>query len=825
MTTFHRYTLQSSEKVIEALNIGMMEMVNQKKNVFFPEYLLLGLLEQPESILAKIFKILHKDEVAARETIMDEIYRFIAPSDEIKLDKPEPIKVNISREVEAIFEAARSISNEFQDKYISTGTLFLAFFSEKSGNTRGILLRSGLSLPECRRALQEIRGAKKINEKNAESKETALNLYTTNLTELARSGNLDPVIGREAEINRIIQVLSRRKKNNPVLIGPPGVGKTVIVEGLAEKIVDAEVPESLLNKEVMLLDMTEVVAGAKFKGEFEERLKQIKDEIINAKGSIILFIDEIHTIATGSPGSDSMSASNILKPALARGQLQCIGATTLEEYKKYIEKDKALERRFQTIQVSEPSEEETLKILRGLRDHYERHHQVVYSPEALETAAKFSKRYISGRFLPDKAIDLIDEAGSEKHLQLIYIPPEIRTLKKEKERLLLVKNDAFYSQKYEEVAALQQQIVTLESQLESETEIWRSTIKEMDNLVTENDIAEVLSRWTSIPVTRITQSEKERLITMEENIHKRLIGQTEAVKSVSNAIRRNRAGLKQKDTPIGTFLFLGPTGVGKTELAKSLAEFLFDDETRLIRLDMSEYMERHTVSRIIGSPPGYVGYGEGGQLTEIVRRNPYSVVLLDEIEKAHPDVFNILLQIFDNGRITDSQGLTVDFRNTIIIGTSNIGSDILQKDAKNIGFAQMENAENYESTRKLIFDRLKKVFKPEFLNRIDDIIIFHKLTKEHIMRILDLEIEKLKKSLEDQKLSLSISDSAKKFLAEVGFSENYGARPLQREIASRVETKISHLIITGKATPGSCIFIRKHARKDCLQVVVKAAIS
>jgi ATP-dependent Clp protease ATP-binding subunit ClpC len=824
MTTFHRYTLQSSEKVIEALNIGMMEMVNQKKNIFYPEYLLLGLLEQPESILTKIFKTLNKDEVATREAIMDEIYSVVAPSDEIKLDKPEPIKVNISREVEAIFDSARNISNEFQDKYISTGTLFLAFFSEKTGGARGILLRSGLSLPECRRALQEIRGAKKINEKNAESKETALNLYTTNLTELARAGKLDPVIGREVEINRIIQVLSRRKKNNPVLIGPPGVGKTVIVEGLAEKIADADVPEILLNKEVMLLDMTEVVAGAKFKGEFEERLKQIKDEIINAKGSIILFIDEIHTIATGSPGSDSISASNILKPALARGQLQCIGATTLEEYKKYIEKDKALERRFQSVIVSEPSEVETLKILKGLKDHYERHHQVVYSPEALETAAKFSKRYISGRFLPDKAIDLIDEAGSEKHLQLIYIPPEIRTLKKEKERLLLVKNDAFYSQKYEEVAELQQQIVTLESKLDSETQKWRSTVQQMDNLVTEHDIAEVLSRWTSIPVTRITQSEKERLIAMEQNIHKRLIGQTEAVKSVSNAIRRNRAGLKRKDTPIGTFLFLGPTGVGKTELAKSLAEFLFDDESKLVRLDMSEYMERHTVSRIIGSPPGYVGYGEGGQLTEIVRRNPYSVVLLDEIEKAHPDVFNILLQIFDNGRITDSQGLTVDFRNTIIIGTSNIGSDILQKEVKNIGFSKMETAENYENTRKEVFDRLKKVFKPEFLNRIDDTIIFHKLTKEHIVKILDLEIEKLKRSLAEQKFNISISDTAKKFLVEVGFSETYGARPLQREIASRVETKISQMIIKGKATPGSCIFIRKHARKDCLQVVVKPPI-
>ncbi len=825
MTTFHRYTLQSSEKVIEALNIGMMEMVSQKKNIFYPEYLLLGLLEQPESIVTRIFNALQKDEVATREKIMDEIYRFISPSDEIKLDKPEPIKVNITREVEAIFETARSVSNEFQDKYISTGTLFLAFFSEKAGNTRGILLRSGLTLPDCRKALLEIRGPKKINEKNAESKETALNLYTTNLTELARSGSLDPVIGREVEINRIIQVLSRRKKNNPVLIGPPGVGKTVIVEGLAEKIADADVPEILLNKEVLLLDMTEVVAGAKFKGEFEERLKQIKDEIINAKGSIILFIDEIHTIATGSPGSDSISASNILKPALARGQLQCIGATTLEEYKKYIEKDKALERRFQTIQVNEPSEEETLKILRGLKDHYERHHQVAYSPEALETAAKFSKRYITGRFLPDKAIDLIDEAGSEKHLQLIYVPPEIRSLKKERERLLLVKNDAFYSQKYEEVAGLQQQIVSLDTHLEDETQKWRSTIKEMDNLVTEHDIAEVLSRWTSIPVTRITQSERERLVAMENNIHKRLIGQTEAVKSVSNAIRRNRAGLKRKDTPIGTFLFLGPTGVGKTELAKSLAEFLFDDESKLVRLDMSEYMERHAVSRIIGSPPGYVGYGEGGQLTEIVRRNPYSVVLLDEIEKAHPDVFNILLQIFDNGRITDSQGLTVDFRNTIIIGTSNIGSDILQKDVKNIGFAQIETAENYENTRKLVLDRLKKLFKPEFLNRIDDIIIFHKLTREHIVRILDLELEKLKKSLADQRLNLSISDSAKEFLVDVGFSETFGARPLQREIASRVETQISHMIITGKAKSGSCIFIRKHSRKDCLQVVVKGSMS
>lgn len=820
MTTFHRYTLQASEKVIEALNIGMMEMVNQKKNIFHPEYLLLGLLEQPDSIVLKIFKTLNKDEMALRDQIMDKIYRVISPTDEIKLEKMDAVKVHITREVEGIFEVARNISNEFQDKYISTGTLFLAFFSDKAGMTRNILLNVGLSLSECRKALQELRGPRKINEKSAESQETALDLYTTNLTEMARKGNLDAVIGREVEINRIIQILSRRKKNNPVLIGPPGVGKTVIVEGLAQKIAEADVPEILLSKEILLLDMTEVVAGAKFKGEFEERLKQIKDEIINAKGSIILFIDEVHTIATGGPGSDNISASNILKPALARGQLQCIGATTLEEYKRYIEKDKALERRFQIIHVKEPNADDTIKILRGLKDYYERHHQIIYAPEALEVAAKLSQRYVSERFLPDKAIDLIDEAGSQKHLEMIYVPPEIRTLKKERERLLSVKNDAFYSQKYEEVARLQQQIVNIDAQLDQKIKEWKSTVKEMDNVVSKDDIAEVLAGWINIPVTRITQTEKERLISMEKNIHKRIIGQNEAVKAVSHAIRRNRAGLKSQNKPIGAFLFLGPTGVGKTELARTLAEFLFDDENKLVRLDMSEYMERHTVSRIIGSPPGYVGYGEGGQLTEIVRRNPYSVVLLDEIEKAHPDVFNILLQIFDNGRITDSQGITVDFKNTIIIGTSNIGSDILQKEVKNIGFTMMETEENYRNTRKMVFNRLKKVFKPEFLNRIDDIIVFHKLTKDHILKILDLEIEKLKKNLGEKNLTLAIDDGAKKFLADVGYSETYGARPLQREIANRVENRLSQMLIIGEVKDGNHLEISKDPAKDCLKITV-----
>jgi ATP-dependent Clp protease ATP-binding subunit ClpC len=631
-----------------------------------------------------------------------------------------------------------------------------------------------------------------------------LQAYTHDLTEMARRGELDPVIGREQEIMRVIETLSRRKKNNPALIGEPGVGKTVIVEGLAQRIAAADIPDTLLNKQLLSLDVGEIVAGATMRGELEARLKGVRDAVIEAKGQVILFIDELHSVVGVGAGAGGLDAPSLLKTALAQGTLQVIGADTIDEYRKFVEADKALERRFQPIMVHEPNIEETINILKGLAPRYEHYHGVQYLEESLDAAARLSERYITDRRLPDKGVDLVDEAGSRKHLKLISIPRDMKQLESERQQLLQQKTDAFNKQDFEKVARLQMELLPLEEQLKGAREKWQAERGEEDTTVSAEDIARVVADWTGIPVARMVESEAEKLARMEENLHKRIIGQEDAVHAVSDAIRRNRAGITSASRPIGSFLFLGPTGVGKTELARALAAFLLDDESRIVRLDMSEYMERHEVSKMIGAPPGYIGYGEGGQLTEKVRRNPYTVVLLDEVEKAHPDVFNMLLQILEDGRLTDAQGRTISFRNTILIGTSNLGTESLTPDKRPIGFVHTATP-GYEEARQLVLQEVKKFFKPEFLNRLDDVIVFHYLEKSHVREIADMFVAELVAQMREQDITLHIDDAVVDKLAEEGFDPVYGARPLRREVERQVENPLALKVVAGEIQVGSTV--------------------
>jgi ATP-dependent Clp protease ATP-binding subunit ClpC len=760
------------------------------------EHILLALLEQKDGLTAQILEKLGADVAAVKARVEDSLAR--APK-----ATSESAQIYATPRIARLMDSVGHEADRLKDDFISTEHLLIAIASDDRGESAAILKEFGIDREKIYRALQEIRGGHRVDSPTAESKYRSLEKYGRDLTQLAREGKLDPVIGREEEIKRIMQILTRRTKNNPVIIGEAGVGKTALAEGLAQKISTNDVPDSLKNKRVIALDMGALVAGSKFRGEFEERLKAVMDEVRQASGEIILFIDELHTVVGAGAAEGAIDASNMLKPALARGELQCVGATTLDEYREHIEKDKALERRLQPLFINEPSIESTIEMLRGLRPRYEAHHKIKIDDSALIAAAKLSQRYISDRFLPDKAIDLIDEAASKLRIEMESKPPDIKEMDKKIKYLSDEEESASQRQEYQKAAELKSERLQLEQQRDAKEEEWRKE-KKIDSVVDEETIAELVSKWTGIPVSRMLEGESEKLVHMEERMHDRIVDQEEAVSVISEAIRRGRAGLKDPRRPIGSFIFLGPTGVGKTELAKALAQFLFDDEDALIRIDMSEFMEKHTVSRLIGAPPGYVGYEEAGQLTEAVRRRPFRVILFDEVEKAHPDVFNILLQILEDGRLTDGHGRTVDFRNTVVIMTSNLGTQEFQRQA--IGFSRQERSEQ-QRLKSAIDTALKQTFRPEFLNRIDDIVIFQPLTQEDLKKIIDMLILEVEKRLADRDIKLDLDDEARAWLLKEGYDPAYGARPLRRAIQRYVENPLSSKILQGEIKNGETVVV------------------
>ena len=859
MIDFNKLTQQTQNLVMAAQNI----MARFNNGQLLPEHLLLAMLEDEKGFSVTIFNKLK----ANIPLIKEQTEKVLALKPKLAYP-PSPGQIYISMELKSLFDMAEEEAARLKDSYIDIGHVLLSMSSNRSADCGKILNDNGITKEALYKVLKEIRGTASVNSPDAENKYQALEKYSIDLTELARKGKLDPVIGRDEEIRRTIQVLNRRTKNNPVLIGEPGVGKTAIAEGLALRIIKEDVPEGLKGTKLISLDMGSLVAGAKFRGEFEERLKAVLKEVQSSEGEIIMFIDELHTVIGAGASEGSMDAGNILKPLLARGQLRCIGATTINEYRKYIEKDAAFERRFQPVLIDEPSIEDTISILRGLKERYEVHHGVRIKDSALIAAAKLSDRYITDRFLPDKAIDLIDEAASKLRIEIDSMPAEIDTLERQKTQLeierealkketdqiskekiaqLNVQIEAFqkeinslrkqweaeknsissFSKIKEEIETTKQQIenaereadlakaaelkygklIELEKQLKTEDDIL--TKRESKNVmlkeeIDEEDIAEVVAKWTGIPVQKLLESELRKLLQMEAELHKKVIGQDEAIIAVSEAVRRARAGLKDPNRPIGSFIFLGPTGVGKTELGKALAGFLFNDENALVRIDMTEYMEKHSVARLIGAPPGYVGYEEGGQLTEQVRRKPYSVVLFDEIEKAHGDIFNIMLQILDDGRLTDSKGRTVDFKNTVIIMTSNIGSNIILEGTLS---QIVSHGNGFGSVKERVMELMKQQFKPEFLNRIDEIVFFSGLSLQQLGEIVDIQADNLKKLLKERDISIELTQDAKEILATRGYNPAYGARPLKRVIRQDIENPLSKKILGGEIIEGDNILV------------------
>ncbi|HET92197.1 MAG TPA: AAA family ATPase [Chloroflexi bacterium] len=806
MMRLDRFTERAQDAAQRALEI----MTRYGHTQIDIEHILLALMEQPEGVIPQLLEHLGADMDLIQQRVDD----VLKASPKVGIYGGGGVgQVFITPRVKRVLDLANDEANRLKDDYISTEHLFLAIASERNTPVARILLENGVTKTRIYDAVKEVRGGQRVTNRKAETRYRILEKFSRDLTSMARELKLDPVIGRDDEILRVIQILSRRTKNNPVLIGEAGVGKTAIIEGLAQKIAADDVPEILKDKRVTQLDLAAMVAGSRFRGEFEERLKGAIEEIQRAEGEIILFIDELHNVVGAGAGMGAMDASNMMKPALARGELQCIGATTLDEYRQYVERDSALERRFAPVFVEEPSVEETIEMLKGLRDRYEAHHKVGISDEAIVAAARLSHRYVTDRRLPDKAIDLMDEAAAKLRVALYTLPPELKAKQAELQRLQTEIDAASAVEDYKRAAELKSERINLQAEFNLQREVWQRE-HQLDETIEAEDIAEVVASWTGIPVAQMMETEAKKLLRMEEALRQRIIGQDKALTVISDAIRRARSGLKDPRRPIGSFIFLGSSGVGKTELAKALAWFLFDDEDALVRIDMSEYGEHHTISRLFGAPPGYIGYEKGGQLTEAVRRRPYRVILFDEIEKAHPDVWNALLQIMDDGRLTDGQGRLVDFRNTVIVMTSNIGTDYAHKGGA-LGFMRSgENGSDEAESQREIERELRKTFPPEFINRVDETIIFGDLTVEDVKQIVDLQMAEIAERLQERGLSVALTDTARSWLARAGFDAQFGARPLRRALQQYVESPLSVKLLRGDFQPGDLVLVNAEEADD-----------